>query len=163
MYKNISAQMSDEAKKQVIQKLKEVESLLPFIVDLSPDEIRSLPKLGRKSLKFVESALNYARQHPNFIPPYLDMNEQERDLQLTRQLVEILEVLNPLSEKVNDTCYAVGAEAYAAARVFYTSIKGAVKTGVPGVDVIARDLGRNFEKSGYAPRKNEEEKKEELG
>jgi len=161
MYKNISAQMSEEIKNQVIQKLKEVESLLPFIVDLSPDEIRSLPKLGRKSLKFVESALTYARQHPNFVPPYLNVNEQERDLQLTRQLVEIMEVLNPLSEKVNDTCFAAGAEAYASARVFYGSIKAAARAGVPGVDAIAMDLGRTFEKSGYNHRKKEEEKQAE--
>jgi hypothetical protein len=41
-YKNISASLSDEDKTQVIQKLKEVESLLPFIVDLSPEERKTI-------------------------------------------------------------------------------------------------------------------------
>ena len=50
-YKNISASLSEENKTQVIQKLKEVESLLPFIVDLSPEERKTIPTLGRKSLK----------------------------------------------------------------------------------------------------------------
>lgn len=155
-YKNISASLSEENKTQVIQKLKEVESLLPFIVDLSPEERKTIPTLGRKSLKFVESALGYSRNHPKFVPPYLDVEEQAKDLALTQQLYEILEILDPLWEKVKDTCFAVGAEAYHAARVFYTSVKGAAKAGMPGVDIIAADLGKTFERTFPSVKKKKE-------
>ncbi|UCH94543.1 MAG: hypothetical protein JSV88_30345 [Candidatus Aminicenantes bacterium] len=159
-YKNISAQLSDEDKSQVLQKLKEIESLLPFIVNLSPGERKTIPNMGRKSLKFVESALGYAKKHPNFVPPYMNVDEQQKDLEVTKQLYEILEVLEPLWEKVNDTCFASGAEAYHAARVFYNSVKGAAKAGIPGVDIIARELGKTFERSSSSSSK-EQEKKEE--
>ena len=159
-YKNISAQLSDEDKDQVIQKLREVETLLPFVVNLSPEERKTIPNMGRKSLKFVESALGYARKHSNFVPPYLDVEEQGRDLELTEKLYDILEVLEPLWEKVNDTCFAAGAEAYHAARVFYNSVKGAAKAGMPGVDIIAKDLGKTFERPPSSTVRKKEEKKE---
>ena len=155
MYKNISAQMSEEDKNTIIQKLQEVEALLPFIVNLSPNERKAIPNMGRKSLKFVESAIGYAQKHPTFVPPFLDVAEQHRDFNLTKQLYDIIEVLNPLCEKINDTCFAVGAEAFASARVFYSTLKAAEKAGTPGVDTIVKDLGQTFKKSAPANREKE--------
>jgi hypothetical protein len=48
---------------------------------------------------------------------------------------------------------AVGSEAYAAARVFYYSAKGAAKANVPGADAIVKELARR-----YNPRAQSEEK-----
>jgi hypothetical protein len=147
MYKNIDSELSDENRDQVIQKLKEIETLLPFLVNLSPEERKTIPSMGRKSLGFVESALGYAEKHAELVPPYLDVAEQQRDLLLTKQLYAILEVLEPLWEKLQDSCFASGAEAYLAARAFYNSVKGAAKLGVPGTDMIARELSKNFSRS----------------
>ena len=158
MYKNISAQLSDENKNQVIEKLREITTALPFLINLSPDERRAIPNMGRKSLKFVESAVGYAEKYPEIAPPYLDVQEQRKDLELTKQLYDVLEILEPLCEKIQDTCFAVGAEAYKAGRIFYDSVKNATKADVPGIDAIYKDLSQNFEKTSPQKPKVAEEK-----
>jgi len=146
MYKNISATLDNNVKDQVIQRLREIESMMPFVINLTPTERRTIPKMGKAALKFVENALGYSEKHPNLVPPFLNITEERTDFQLTMQLFEIMEVLEPLWEKVSDTYYAVGAEAYAQARIFYKSVKSAARSEVPGTDVIERELGRMFQK-----------------
>ncbi|MDR1116140.1 MAG: hypothetical protein LBL33_08365, partial [Tannerella sp.] len=47
--------------------------LLPYVTPLTPAERHTLPKMGEKTLSFVEKAHEYAVQNPNLCPPYLDM------------------------------------------------------------------------------------------
>lgn len=143
-YKNISAEISDETVTQLIQHVKEIEKQLPFVINLTPDEIRALPKMGDKSLPFVEKSLEFAQEYPEFVPPYLDVPELQRDLALSKKLKRLINVLQPLTEKVCDTYYAVGAEAFTAARTFYKSTKNASGLSVPGSDAIAVELGKRY-------------------
>jgi hypothetical protein len=55
-------------------KINEVKTLLaPYIVALTPSERHELPKMGEKTISFVEKAFDFAQQNPNLVPPYLDM------------------------------------------------------------------------------------------
>jgi hypothetical protein len=146
MYKNISAELSDENKNLVIQKAREIKEILSFLVNLSVEERKTLPVMGPGSIKFTEDSLGYAEKHPNIVAPYLDIAEQRRDLTLAKQLYDIIEVIGPLWEEITDTYMAVGAEAFAAGRVFYKSLKAASDQGVPGTDTIAADLGRRYDR-----------------
>jgi hypothetical protein len=59
---------------QAQTKISEVKALLaPYIVALTPSERHELPKMGEKTISFVEKAFDFARQNPNLVPPYLDM------------------------------------------------------------------------------------------
>jgi hypothetical protein len=147
MYKNISAEISTENKDLVIQKLMEINDLMPFLSSLTLDEKKRLPKMGKRRFKFVQDALEYAEKYPGLVPPYVDVTEQRGDMELTGKLFEIMEIMGPLWEKITDTHMAVGAEAFAASRAFYQSVKTAGYQGVPGVKSIIRDLGVIFEKS----------------
>jgi len=143
-YQNISAEISSETIEFLIQKVKEMEEKLPFVINLTPEEIRSLPKMGDKSIPFVEKAMEYAARFPQFLPAYVDLAELKKDLELARKLKMLLNVLEPLTEKVKDTWLEAGAEAYSAARVFYKSTRNAIKSGVPGADTVADELGKRF-------------------
>jgi hypothetical protein len=147
MYKNISATLDNNVKDQITQRIREIESMLPFVINLSPTERRSIPKMGHAALKFVESAMVYSEKNPTIVPPYLNVAQERTSFQLAMQLFEIMQVLEPVWEKVSDTYYEVGAEAYAQARVFYKSVKAAAKAEVPGTDVIERELSKTFAKS----------------
>jgi hypothetical protein len=35
-------------------------------------ERHGLPKMGKKTIGFVEKAYDFARQNPNLVPPYLE-------------------------------------------------------------------------------------------
>jgi hypothetical protein len=158
MYKNISAVLSTETIELIFQRLKEIETLMPFMVNLSPAERMSIPKLGRKSAQFVESAMGYSEKFPDLVPNFLNMSNGRKNLELAKSLNEIIAILNPLWEKINDTYCAVGAEAHAQARIFYKSVKSAARAGVPGTDVIVKELKNSYRKpaerkAGIAKRK----------
>jgi len=145
-YNNISAEITSETIDFLIQKIKEMEAKLTFVINLSTEEIRSLPKMGDKTIPFVEKAIEFAVQNPSFLPPFVDVTELKKDLELAKRLKTFINVLEPFSEKVMDTYLAVGAEAYTAARAFYISSKGALKAGVPGANAIVDELGKRFSK-----------------
>lgn len=143
-YQNISAEIPDETVTQLIQQVREIEKLLPFVINLTPDQIRALPKMGDKSIPFVEKSLEFAQEYPELVPPYLDVPELQRDLDLYKKLKRLKNILQPLTEKVCDTYYAAGAEAFTAARTFYKSTKNASGLSVPGSDTIAEELGKRY-------------------
>lgn len=143
-YQRISAEITAEAMDLLEQNLREVETNLSFTVNLSPEERSTLPKMGDRSVAFVDKALDLSLKHPDLVPRYLDVAELQRDLELARKLKRLLNILEPLTERVSDTYIAAGAEAFAAARNFYRSVKGAATAGVPGCDTIAAELGKRY-------------------
>ena len=160
-YRNVSAEISDETVGQQVQRMKDIELDLPFIINLTIEERKTLPLMGDKSIPFVEKSIEFARQEPKLVTNFLDVDELARDLALARQLKKILNVIEPLYEKVQDTYLAVGSEAFAAARTFYRTVKNAAKSGVPGADAIASELSKRYERGarGSKEKTEEEEKK----
>jgi hypothetical protein len=83
----------------------------------------------------------------NYFPTYIDLAKKTEDMELAMQLVDIMDVLGPLYETLRDTLTLAGAEAYLSARVIYDTFKVAVKSGLPGSEVISKDLGSIFKKT----------------
>jgi hypothetical protein len=113
-------------------------------------------------LPFVEEAFRFAGNNTELFPSYLKYEEFRKDFYLFRNLKALQDLLKPLYEKINDTLIAVGSETFSAARDFYYAVKRAAESGVPGCDVIARDLGERF---AQASRKqdNKENKEDNEG
>jgi hypothetical protein len=52
-------------------KIDEAKTLLAlYLLALTPVERRELPKIGEKTIGFVEKAYDFVRQSPNLVPPY---------------------------------------------------------------------------------------------
>ena len=51
-------------------------------MDLTPEQRKSLPKMGDKSQAFVNKALEVATQNPDFLPGSFDLEEMKRDVEL---------------------------------------------------------------------------------
>jgi hypothetical protein len=145
-YKNIDAQLSDDDKNTIVTKLREIEALIPFAIKLSTNDRKSLSKMGKKTIGFVSSSLGVAKNQPQYVPNYIDLARKTQDMELAMQLVDVMDVLGPLYEMMRDTLTVAGAEAYLSARVIYDTVKVAVKSGLPGSEVISKDLGSIFKK-----------------
>lgn len=143
-YSNISAVLSDAERDAILAKLKEAWELLPFLINLTADEKKALPKMGDKSVSFVEKSLDYAGGNPNLIPPYLDAAELKKDVTLVKQLQPIYNFLNQFFDAVDNTFTAVGSEAYVESLTFYNTVRDASKRNVPGADAIYQDLRQRF-------------------
>ncbi len=147
-FKNINYVIDDERLNRIIDHFRSAfTEAEEFIINLETEERRSMPTLGQKTYGFTKLAHGYMKEHPELMPTFMKPEATDNDMLLTGQLRQVMDVLNPLYEKFEDTYMAVGAEAYLAARVFYKSVKSAAEAGIPGTDIIAKELGIIFKKS----------------
>ncbi len=109
MNDRIDATLSQTDLDAILAAVETIQSKLPFLVDLSPDERQSLPKFGDKSLAFVQRTHEITRQDDSFLPRSFDVDAFGRDVALHARLSTIAVALGRLSEHVDDTQMQVWA------------------------------------------------------
>ena len=130
---------------QVLEKLAEIDTLIsPYVVVLTPQERQELPKMGEKSLSFVEKAIEFAAQNPNLRPSFLDMAAFEVDFADARGLWAIQNHVRQIDTKLDDTALAGGSDAYQSSLLFYNSVKLATSNNVPGAKAVYDELRKRF-------------------
>ncbi|OLP18515.1 hypothetical protein BST81_10580 [Leptolyngbya sp. 'hensonii'] len=139
---SISAALTQGDREAVMDAVATIKAKLPFLIDLSPEERKTLPKMGDKSRAFVSKALEVATQNPDFLPRSFNLEELRKDVQLFEALYPLLLSLTQLQELVDDTCLAVGSEAYAAALQVYNYAKASGNGG--GMDAVVGEMGQRF-------------------
>lgn len=138
----ISATLDATDREAVMQAVATIKARLSFLVDLSAEERKTLPKMGDKSRAFVSKALEVATQNPDFLPRSFDLEELRKDVQLFEALYPLLLSMTQLQELLDDTCLAVGSEAYAAALQVYNYAKASGNGG--GMDAVIGEMGQRF-------------------
>jgi hypothetical protein len=143
-YPSVTATLSDADRDKIIADLNDVLSQLPFAISLTNEEMIAIPKMGDKSVPFVEKALDYAVANPKLVPPYLDPAKLKSDVQLVKQLQPIVQLVNQLNEMMVSTYTVVGSESYVESLSFYNTVRDAAKRDVPGAKAIYEDLQKRF-------------------
>jgi hypothetical protein len=134
---------------QAQTKLDEARALLaPYMLALTPAERRELPKMGEKTIAFVEKAYDFARQNPNLVPPYLEVDAFGIDFSDAHGLWTLLNTVQQFEQSIDDTEMIAGSEAYQAALVFYKSVKMAAAQDVPGAKAVYEELKTRFPRTG---------------
>lgn len=150
---NISIVINEEAKNNIQEAISIIYTNLPKLVTLSNDQRIMLPKMGDKTVAFVNKSLEYAKQNPDIVPKYLDMAEFTKDVEAVNSLFQIVTPLHKLMEELDDTMLLAGSEAYTASLVFYSALKSALAAGQSGLKNIYDDLSARF--PGRPPKKSE--------
>jgi hypothetical protein len=136
-------------------KVAEIESLLnPYLISLSPQKRKELPKMGEGTGPFVNKALEYAKTNPQIVPPFVNISSFDIDVSAVTVLNTILRPLQQLVSKLDDTIVLSGSEAYVAALNVYHSVKQASKTNVAGTKTIFEDLKVRFDRPNWGTKKN---------
>ncbi len=144
----ISATLAEADRKAILDALEGIKAKLPFLVDLTTDERKALPRMGDKSRAFVAKALEIATQNPGMLPRSFDLDEFRQDAALLEALYPVALALAQLQELVDDTLVAAGSDAYTAALVVYQSAKLAGKG--EGMDEHLDALGARFARRAKA-------------
>lgn len=140
--KRVSAELSEADKQAVLAAIETIRQRLPFLIDLTPEQRRSLPKMGDKSRAFVSKALAIAQHNSNFLPRSFGVEEMARDVSLAKALQPILVSLTRLQEQLNDTYTEVGSEAYLAALVVYQY--GRHNSDGESLETLLDDMAQRF-------------------
>ncbi|MEI6767283.1 MAG: hypothetical protein WCM76_16755 [Bacteroidota bacterium] len=144
----ISASLTEEEKLAIAQLLNEVDSKMPFLMSLTPEQRHGAYKLGEKTVSFVDKAIDFARTNPGLVPSWLDFQEYLKDYKLFKDILEIKRLAATLLQKLDDTAMEAGIEAFGASITFYNSVKAAAKNNVPGAKSIYEDLQKRFQGRG---------------
>ena len=126
-----------------------IQAKLPFLISLTDQERKSLPKAGPNSLSFVENAQTAAQNNPTILPGSFDATAFGSHVDLFAVLTVLNTSIAQLASEVDDTRLAVGSEAMGDARKVYDYVKAAVKT-MPGLKPVADQLGERFQHSTAA-------------
>ena len=149
-YQNISATVSAADLKAVKDAVALIQTKLPFLVSLTPDERKGIFKAGPNSLSFVQNALQAAQNNPDIFPKSFDVEEFSSDVDLFAVLTDHNTLVSQLASEIDDTRMAVGGEAMSEAADVYNYVKAAAKK-TPGLKPVADQLGQRFQKASAAP------------
>ena len=142
----ISVNFSQADQDVISTAIETIREKLPFLVNLTVDEVLSLPKMGARSQAFVDKALEVADQNPEIMPRGFDVKEMRKDVDTFKALTPIRIALVQMLELIENTQTLLGSEAYSGALVVYTQAKTLGRgTGLePVVDELARRFVRNL-------------------
>ncbi|GAB4329049.1 MAG: hypothetical protein OHK0038_03010 [Flammeovirgaceae bacterium] len=142
----ISINLSQSEIDKINAAIKTLSDILqPYLIALEAEDKAALPKIKDKTIAFAEKANQYIQNNPEFIPPYLDVNEFKKDYHAFNTLNQFLKPLVQLVSNLEDTATLCGSEALQAILMYYNSIKMAAKNNVPGAKSIYDDLSVRFE------------------
>ena len=147
----------DEEVDITTQKLNEGGAILkPYLIALTPDQRKEIPKMSDKTLPFVEKVTEYCLTAPQFVPVFMDVEALADDFKVTQQLTGLFRIVKAMHDGLDDTIMEAGGEAYMNALNYYNSVKQAAKSNVPGAKSIYEDLKKRFAKNTPAVVKKEQ-------
>ena len=121
------------------------ETLQPVLIALDAEDKKNLAKLGEKSTAFVEKAVQYAASNPEFVPPFISVEEWRKDLAGFNQLNAFLRPLLQIVGNLDDTATLCGSETILQSLAYYNSVRLASKMNVPNAGSVYEDLSQRFE------------------
>lgn len=133
--------------KEAIATLK--NTLSPYMIAISSVERQKVPKMGDGTMPFVEKVMEYAQEDGQFLPPYMDLDELNKDWEAVKGLMPLLRELQQVESNLNDTVMMAGSEAYVGALSYYNSVKYGAKLNVADAKVIHDDLKQRFLRAKY--------------
>ncbi len=141
----ISFNLSQQDLSQIREAISTLNTkLLPLLKNLKGDDKNQLPKMGDKTLAFVEKALEHSTSNPELAPSFLDLDEFRSDVNAVATLRSLHAPICQISDSLSDSMAIAGSDAYSAALMFYSSVKYAQKANVAKAGSILDDLSSRF-------------------
>lgn len=146
---SISIEIPEADVQAVNDALNTINTILePHLKPLTVDQRKTLPKVSDGTLPFVNKAMAYAESHPQFAPPFLNVPEMKKDLEVVKALTPLMNVVGHLHSLLDDTIMRAGSEAYVAGLSYYQGVKLATRMNVSNAKSIYDDLKKRFENQG---------------
>lgn len=121
----ISATLSAAERDEIIAKIAEIKTKLPFLLNLTTAERSQFRKMGNKGVAYVADCMRAGKAFPSILPPSIDIAELERDINLHSYLSEIAVTFRSLAEGIEDTIMAAGSDAMNNSDDIYAYLKRA--------------------------------------
>ncbi len=135
---------SDERIGEIKKLLNELESRTDFLLELSLDERCALPKLDEDRERFTQEALLLGKQYPECLPPHSEVDRLLEGMAFRREVKELFEKSNTVTERLDDSIVASGSQAYVVALNVVQALEVRAKAD-PSLQGELEQLRRLFE------------------
>ena len=122
-----------------------IRSTLTCLRNLTPEDRRSIPKMGGKSFLFVNQAFQAAKTNSGKLPASFDLPGFESDLALYNALLPLASQITQLNELFDDTMLALGSDLYSESLEAYTYLKAG--NAAAGLDELKATMSKRFMRS----------------
>lgn len=134
----ISATVDETTLQDILKSLENIRQKLPFLIQFKEENRPYMLEIDEQQLPFLDKTTQDARKHTELVPPFLDIDEFERDLSLFRQMLKILKPAENLTAMLRDTAMAAGCDAFESALVFYKRVRmGAQLNDPEAIEVMS--------------------------
>jgi hypothetical protein len=141
----ISATLSAAERDEIIAKIAEIKTKLPFLLNLTTAERSQFRKMGNKGVAYVADCMRAGKAFPKILPPSIDITELERDLTLHNYLSEIAVNVRSLAEGIDDTIMAAGSDAMSNSDDIYAYLKRAGGSD-DNIKTHLNQMGRHYKR-----------------
>lgn len=141
----VSLTITDDQLATALAGLAQIEAALPGLVSLDPGERKSVLYMGQKSEVFCRQTVRVLGQNPQIVPASLDLAGAQADLAALDQLRPVLERLQRLVSRADDTAIALGSDIMDVALDGYGQLK--LSGSAHGLDDLRKELGTRWAKS----------------
>ncbi|WDF45622.1 hypothetical protein PQ459_12005 [Chryseobacterium sp. KACC 21268] len=113
-------------------------------INLTPEQRQQYGSIAEQNKLFVNKAKSYMEQYPQYVPPFLDKAEYDKDFAARQQLESRMQKMNSLTEQLSDTKILLDFDNYHNSLTFYRNVKYLSSENVPGTNVIYDDMKQFF-------------------
>ncbi len=146
----ISHEITDAVKIQILTKFQEIKDLMPFLINLTPEEKQGIPTISTERGAMDEVFHTEMGAHPELVPSYVDSAEMAHDRELRGDLLEILQRSREVCDSLQDTAHVAGSDVLLGYLSFYSNVQQAAKRGAAGANTLLDNLSRFFPRSRRA-------------
>jgi hypothetical protein len=137
--------ISPQQQAAALAAIAQINAQLNGLISLEPAERRSLPMMGPKSDRFARGVVRLLQQNPAIVPTGLELSNAVADLEALDKLLPILDALQKLTSRVDDTAAALGSDVMDVAHAGYGMLK--MLGNAHGLEDMRKELGYRFAKS----------------
>ena len=123
--------------------------------NLTPEQRRQYGRIAEQNKLFVNKAREYMKEYPQYVPPFLDNEEFEKDYKARTQIENRLMQLEGLTEQLSDTKILLDNDNYYNALTFYRNIRYLSGENVPGTTNIYEGMKQFFSGGGRPAKETE--------
>lgn len=138
----ISVQYSNEQIAAAGAALDQLETSLPGLISLDADDAKGLVFMGARSEPFCRQTLRVLDQNRQIVPPSLDLAGAQADLAAIDQLRPLMERMQRLLSRVDDTVNALGSDVMVTALEGYGQLK--LSGAAHGLDDLRKEVGTRW-------------------
>ncbi|GAA3918708.1 hypothetical protein [Hymenobacter algoricola] len=127
--------------------------LAPYLLSLTPEERKTMLRMGDKTVAFVTKTTEQATNNAAFVPDFVSLAELKQDAAGIAALTPLRQQFEQLALDTDSTVMVAGSEAYGAALTVYGNIKFLAKNKRPGAQAAYDELRTRFPGNTTAGRK----------